>query len=159
MVGIRTVPTMVVSAAVVFLAAATDEDRARKEAEEHVLKSNSACMVCHIDFDEEELSIQHQKAGVMCAACHGPCLEHMEDEMAATRPDRLFGRAEVDEMCKECHGEHEKKEAVDNFWKEWSGKRRPNGQVIREDSICTDCHGRHVRLTAPMPQAKPDSEK
>ncbi len=145
-------------AAVVSLIAATEEDQRRKEGEEAVLKSNSACMVCHIDFDDEELTVQHRKAGVMCAACHGPCLEHMDDEMAATRPDRLFGRAEVNKMCGECHGEHKNKEAVEAFRKEWHGRRRPNGQIITKDSICTDCHGRHVRLVAPMPQAKPASE-
>jgi len=143
-------------AAGVVLIAATDEERQRiKEAEEAVLKSNSPCMVCHIDFDEEELTVQHQKAEVMCAACHGACLAHMNDEMAATRPDRLFGRAEVDEMCLECHSEHEDQKAVDAFFKEWKGKRRPNGQLIMKGAICTDCHGRHVRLLPPMPQATP----
>ena len=80
----------------VFLIAANDQEAERiKEAQEAVLKSNSACMVCHIDFVDEELTVQHQKADVMCAACHGPCLEHMDDEMAATRPDLLFGRADA----------------------------------------------------------------
>jgi hypothetical protein len=144
------------AAAAALLVAATDEEKAKKEGEDAVLKSNSACMVCHIDFDDEELTVQHRKAGVMCAACHGPCLEHMNDEMAATRPDRLFGRAEVNEMCRECHGDHKNKDAVDEFRREWYGKRRSNGQLIRTDSICTDCHGRHVRLTAPIPQAKLD---
>lgn len=143
-----------IAAAVALLVVASDEEKGRKEAEEAVLKSNSACMVCHIDFDEEELTMQHRKANVMCAACHGPCLAHMDDEMAATRPDRLFGRAEVDKMCRECHGEHKNKNTVEAFLKEWQGKRRPNGQLIRKDAICTDCHGRHVRLLAPMPQAK-----
>jgi len=142
----------------VLLIAANDQEAERiKEAEEAVLKSNSACMVCHIDFADEELTVQHQKAGVMCAACHGPCLEHMNDEMAATRPDLLFGRAEVKEMCQECHEEHEKPEEVEAFRKEWLGRRRPNGQLITRTSICTDCHGRHVRLLAPMPQASPEA--
>ncbi len=145
-------------AMMVFLFAATHQQQGRKQAEEAVLKSNSACMVCHIDFDDEELTVQHRKAGVTCAACHGPCLEHMDDEMAATRPDRLFGRGEVKEMCSECHGEHKNQEAVEAFHKEWYGRRRPNGQLITKDSICTDCHGRHVRLQAPMPQAQPVSE-
>ncbi len=143
----------------VFLVAATDVEKERiKEAEEAVLKSNSACMVCHIDFDDEELTVQHRKADVMCAACHGACLQHMNDEMAATRPDLLFGRAEVDKMCLQCHGEHKNQKAVDDFFKEWEGRRRPNGQLITKGAVCTDCHGRHVRLLAPMPQAKPRPE-
>jgi len=150
----RISPAAVVLAAA-FLVAGSEDDQRRKEGEEAVLKSNSPCMVCHIDFADEELTVQHRKAGVMCAACHGPCLEHMDDEMAATRPDRLFGRAEVKPMCGECHGEHENKDAVDAFLKEWYGRRRPNGQLITNNAICTDCHGRHVRLLAPMPQVKP----
>lgn len=144
-------------AAAFFIAASDEEQERRKEGEEAVLKSNSACMVCHIDFADEELTVQHQEAGVMCAACHDPCLEHMDDEMAATRPDLLFGRAEVEEMCRDCHDEHEKPEEVETFRKEWLGRRRPNGQVITKQSICTDCHGRHVRLLAPMPQASPEA--
>jgi len=151
--------TVPVAVAMVLLVAASDEVQRRKEAEDAVLKSNSPCMVCHIDFDEEELTVQHRKADVTCAACHGPCLEHMDDEMAATRPDRLFGRAEVDGMCRQCHGEHKDQEAVDAFFHEWQGRRRPNGQLITKSSICTDCHGRHVRLLAPMPQAKASSEE
>ena len=158
----RLVFTMAGAAALVMLGtvlvigASDEEQERRKEGEEAVLKSNSACMVCHIDFVDEELTVQHQEAGVMCAACHGPCLEHMDDEMAATRPDLVFGRAEVDKMCLECHGEHDDEGAVEAFLKEWLGRRRPNGQLITKDSICTDCHGRHVRLLAPMPQAEPE---
>ncbi len=148
-----------VAASVVFFIAATDEEKERaKEAEEAVLKSNSACMVCHIDFDEEELTVQHRKAGVMCARCHGFCQAHMNDEMAATRPDLIFGRAEVDKMCFECHLSHKRahkdNKAFEAFFGKWRGKRRPNGQLIMKGAICTDCHGRHVRLQAPMPQAK-----
>lgn len=139
--------------------AATDVEKERiKEAEEAVLKSNAPCMVCHIDFDDEELTVQHRKAEVTCAACHGPCLAHMNDEMAATRPDLVFGRAEVDKMCLECHSDHENQKAVDVFLKEWEGRRRPNGQLIMKGAICTDCHGRHVRLLAPMPQTRPSLE-
>lgn len=151
---------MVALVALVFLIAATDEEEHRiKEAEEAILKSNSACMVCHIDFDEEELTVQHQKADVMCARCHGPCLAHMNDEMAATGPDLVFGRAEVDHMCLQCHlthrNRHNDKKAFEAFFEKWRGKRRPNGQLIMKGAICMDCHGRHVRLQAPMPQANP----
>ncbi len=152
------VPAAAIVLAAAFLVAGSEDDQRRKEGEDAVLKSNSACMVCHIDFADEELTVQHRKARVTCAACHGPCLEHMDDEMAATRPDRLFGRAEVNKMCGECHGEHKNKDAVDAFLKEWYGRRRPNGQLITKDAVCTDCHGRHVRLLAPMPQAKPEAE-
>lgn len=160
MVWMKTGIAVLAVASVLFLIAATDEEESRiKEAEEALLKSNSACMVCHIDFDDEELTAQHRKADVMCAACHGLCLAHMNDEMAATRPDLMFGRAEVDRMCLECHSEHEDQKAVDAFFEKWRWRRRPNGQLITRSAICTDCHGRHVRLQAPMPQAEPVSEE
>jgi hypothetical protein len=67
----------------------------------------------------------------------------MEDEMLMTKPDLLFGRSEVVEMCGQCHDEHKDPEAVEAFRKKWLGRSRPNGRTIRADSICTDCHGTH----------------
>ena len=67
----------------------------------------------------------------------------MHDEMLMTKPDRLFGRAEVESMCRSCHGPHRKAAAVERFRKKWLGRARPNGRTIAQDSVCTDCHGTH----------------
>jgi len=117
---------------------------------------NSKCYVCHPGLKTEELTTVHLEMGVTCDECHGPTIEHMHDEMLMTKPDLLFGRAEVNKMCSNptCHkpggdryvyGEQDHKDhaAVKAFYKKWLGRTRPNGRAITSDSVCTDCHGTH----------------
>ncbi|MHC4172242.1 MAG: family 16 glycoside hydrolase, partial [Planctomycetota bacterium] len=117
---------------------------------------NSKCYVCHPALKTEELTTNHLDMGVTCDECHGPSTEHMHDEMLMTKPDLLFGRAEVNKMCSNpsCHKpgdqrsvygrqDHGDPVAVEAFFKKWRGRMRPNGRAITTDSVCTDCHGKH----------------
>lgn len=122
----------------ILLLRATGEDRTPR-----MPKDNSACLVCHINFETEEIASTHLKKAITCAHCHGVSSDHMNDEEAAAEPDMLFGRAEVDASCKKCHGAHKNPEAVSKFLAEWKGKRRPHGRLILSNAICTDCHGLH----------------
>lgn len=106
-------------------------------------EGNSLCYTCHLGLQHEAITAKHVVKGVTCISCHGPSVEHMHDEMQVTTPDRLFGRGEVDEMCRVCHEGHRDASKVEMFQEEWQGKTRPNGRVITEMSICTDCHGTH----------------
>lgn len=106
-------------------------------------KNNSACLVCHINFETEPIAARHLKQGITCARCHGISYDHMNDEEAAAKPDVLFGRAEVDPYCRSCHRAHKNPAAVAKFMAEWEGKRRPQGRLILPDATCTDCHGLH----------------
>jgi hypothetical protein len=106
-------------------------------------KDNSACLVCHINLQNEEIASTHLKKGLTCAHCHGVSYEHMNDEEAAAEPDILFGRAEVEPSCRKCHQAHKNPDAVAKFLAEWKGKRRPQGRLILSNAICTDCHGLH----------------
>jgi hypothetical protein len=106
-------------------------------------KNNSACLVCHINFEKELLVSTHLKKGITCARCHGVSYDHMNDEEAVTKPDVLFGRSEVDPFCRKCHKEHRNPAAVAKFLAEWKGRRRPHRRLIRPNAICTDCHGEH----------------
>ncbi|MHC4442673.1 MAG: cytochrome c3 family protein [Planctomycetota bacterium] len=109
---------------------------------------NSECMVCHADFAEEELSVKHEEAGVGCAECHGPSEDHGGDEANVLFPDYLYGRSEIVNFCKTCHKEeHPMGKMYELFLKKWSGKYRPNGRMISDESICTDCHGNHAILS------------
>ena len=111
------------------------------------VEDNSTCMVCHLDFMNETFSVVHETAGVPCAHCHGFSKAHQTDEMAATPPDFLFGRKEIEPLCRSCHtDEHANPDAVEEFRELWRGKQRPNGRSIDERSVCTDCHGEHVTL-------------
>jgi hypothetical protein len=104
---------------------------------------NSLCYVCHFDLQTEEIATAHLKERITCDKCHGPSAHHMHDEMLMTKPDLLFGRAEVEQMCKNCHQPHKNPAAVEAFRKKWLGRARPNGRTITAESVCTDCHGTH----------------
>jgi hypothetical protein len=114
--------------------------------------SNAQCLVCHGDLRREAIAADHLDAAVTCVACHGESVEHIQDEMQMTTPDRLFGRKEVEAACSGCHAgaggiyrrsDHKDPNSVKAFYDKWLGKVRPNGRAITADSICTDCHGRH----------------
>jgi len=117
---------------------------------------NSKCYVCHPDMKTEELTTDHIDMDITCDECHGESVEHMHDEMLMTKPDLLFGRAEVNRMCsnpmchkpgpgREVYGRQDHKDpvAVEEFFKKWHGRIRPNGRAVANDSVCTDCHGTH----------------
>jgi len=110
-------------------------------------EDNASCMVCHIDFEREELSAVHLDAAVTCAACHGDSEVHRADEFNIIRPDVIWGRAEIGPFCKQCHPKHKEQEKVDAFLEEWEGKRRENGRWVLRGSVCTDCHGKHAIVT------------
>ena len=107
---------------------------------------NSACLVCHIDLQDEQIAAKHLEAGIVCAACHGPSEPHRSDELNVITPDVTFGRSEIEVFCKACHPVHKTSEGYDAFVKQWYGKRRPNGRMVLENSVCTDCHGNHAIL-------------
>lgn len=107
---------------------------------------NSACLACHMDFEAEELAVQHLEADITCAACHGFSGAHRGDELNIITPDVLYGRSRIEPFCKACHPQHTTSDAYKAFVKEWSGRRRPNGRMVLPDSVCTDCHGNHAIL-------------
>jgi cytochrome c5 len=111
---------------------------------------NSLCVLCHANFRDEELVTAHLKQGVTCAVCHGISFEHMNDETSRTKPDLLYGRAQVAGFCTRCHGRHTHPERVQAFLAEWKGKTRPNGRLILQQATCTDCHGLHAIPNAPI---------
>lgn len=106
--------------------------------------ANSACLVCHMYFGSEMIVTKHEKKNILCVTCHGASEPHRADETLRTKPDILWGRAQVAELCRQCHNPHKNPDKVEAFRKEWSGKARPNGRFIGENSICTDCHGEHT---------------
>ncbi len=130
------------------------EDAATAEAEQQPpaklygsgeLEDNQACLVCHLDLEEEKISAVHlEKAGMTCASCHGDSEAHRGDEWNIIRPDVIWGRAEMGPFCKQCHPKHTESEAYSEFLDEWLDKRRPTGRWVKEDSPCLDCHGSHA---------------
>ncbi len=109
-------------------------------------KDNSVCLVCHMDMEAEEIVVVHLKAGIVCAACHGPSEVHRSDELNIMKPEVVFGRSEIDPFCRACHRTHTSSEQYTRFVKEWTGRRRLNGRMVTSGSTCMDCHGNHAIL-------------
>lgn len=106
---------------------------------------NAACLCCHLDFQGEELTEKHLAHRITCRSCHGPSEPHRQDETLMTKPDLIYGRAEVVSFCKPCHQSHRNPDAVAAFQAQWLNRHRPeNGRLIRNDAVCTDCHGQHT---------------
>lgn len=99
---------------------------------------NSYCYVCHYNYTEDKLTLNHEAAGIGCESCHGKSDRHSADEDGLIPPDAMFPRDRINAYCMTCHGA----EAIaavaaheDVF--DTDQKDRP---------VCTDCHGKH-RLT------------
>ena len=83
---------------------------------------NSFCYVCHGNFVGEEISLNHESAGVGCTTCHGPSGGHSSDEDGLKPPDIMFAKEKIDSACKKCH----------------------TTATAHPPKHCTDCHGDHV---------------
>lgn len=100
---------------------------------------NSACHVCHTNYQEEWLAVTHAKANVGCVKCHGQSLDHRNDEDNITPPDKIYPAAKIDAACHKCHEDHNVP-AV-KVVAQWQ-KRCP-AKTDASQIVCTDCHGDH----------------
>ncbi len=101
------------------------------------LSVNATCYVCHMTFVREEISRVHFKEEVTCIKCHGLSAAHANDEdIGATKPDIVYKRNQVDEMCAKCHEEHDVP-ATDVI------ARFVEREITESPPVCTDCHGKH----------------
>ncbi len=103
------------------------------------LRINSACYVCHDNFKDELLAVVHAKEEIGCVECHGPSLEHCNDEDNITPPGIMYPLAKIDSLCQECHDSHDV--AAKEVLKCWN-ERCPE-QTDFDKVVCTDCHGYH----------------
>jgi formate-dependent nitrite reductase cytochrome c552 subunit len=100
---------------------------------------NSACYVCHGNYEQESLVLTHGREDVSCVACHGESVDHRNDEDNITPPDTMYDLAAIDPKCKECHETHDApaREVV-RRWQERCPKKTDLKQIV-----CTDCHFDH----------------
>lgn len=94
------------------------------------------CTLCHVDSADDLADTEHEQHGVGCVTCHGLSKKHVQDDNNEAKPDRVFARDTIDELCGGCHYascEHAE-----------TTMRLPQGARRR---TCADCHGAHkVRL-------------
>lgn len=99
---------------------------------------NSRCHVCHGNFVDEPLAVNHAKQGVGCERCHGPCDEHCSDEGNITPPTILYAKDKVDKSCKECHPDPMERIVADARYCLFVPLTDEE-----KKKICSDCHGAH----------------
>jgi len=100
---------------------------------------NLACFVCHGNYEDEPLVIEHAKKAIGCVDCHGQSHDHRNDEDNITPPDKMYAPEDVDKMCGECHEKHnaQGKEVIARWRERCPAKTDP------EKIVCTDCHFQH----------------
>jgi len=98
---------------------------------------NARCLVCHLNYQLEDIALVHAKAGYGCAHCHGESDAHIADESWAsggngTAPDIMYRPDEVIPACLKCHD---------------LSKSDPECHCefprLSQKKLCTDCHGDH----------------
>lgn len=101
------------------------------------MADNSRCLVCHLNYELEDIAITHAREGYGCAHCHGQSDAHIADESWAsggngTPPDIMYRPNEVIPACLKCHE---------------LSKSDPECHCefprLDEKKSCTDCHGNH----------------
>lgn len=100
---------------------------------------NSACYVCHANYETERLVKDHVLEEVGCVECHGDSFAHRNDENNITPPDIMFPREKIEAACRECHETHDApaEQVVVMFLKKCPRDADP------KSILCTDCHGEH----------------
>lgn len=100
---------------------------------------NTACFVCHGNYEGEELVTVHATEEVGCIDCHGESLAHRNDEDNITPPDKMYALADVDGMCGECHDMHDvsARDVIERWHERCPAKSNP------DEIVCTDCHFGH----------------
>jgi hypothetical protein len=90
------------------------------------------CTTCHADAADELAGTEHEQHGVGCVTCHGLSKKHVADKAGRVKPDRVFTRDTIDELCGGCHYA-----SCDHAE---TTTRLPQGARRR---TCVDCHGGH----------------
>ena len=99
---------------------------------------NSACFVCHVNYSEEGLAVNHARHDIGCVACHGDSFAHRNDENNTTPPDKLVANDAIGKVCGECHDSHDvDAKSVIARWQK-KGIEKDVASIV-----CTDCHGDH----------------
>jgi hypothetical protein len=109
------------------------------KAEDEIVADNSACFVCHGNYQEEPFALLHAKEDVGCADCHGESHDHRNDEDNITPPDTMYAEADIEPGCAKCHETHDAPAAdVIARWQECCPAKTDPAKLV-----CTDCHGQH----------------
>jgi hypothetical protein len=98
---------------------------------------SASCFHCHAGYDGEQLSLDHERAGIGCRECHGACVAHNAGASVEDAPDIMYPLEDVNPSCLRCHSKMEllNEPSHREFFDGKSGQK-----------YCTDCHGEEHRL-------------
>ena len=89
----------------------------------------AGCVMCHADVEYEYVGSPHFAQKMGCRQCHGPSEGHIADENNDVKPEGLFNRDNVEELCETCH--------------QFPDGAQPSFSAAGNTQVCTDCHGYH----------------
>ena len=89
----------------------------------------AGCVMCHVDVEYEYVGSPHFAKQMGCRQCHGPSEGHIADENNDVKPDGVFNKENVEDLCGTCHPVSAGPELS------FSSGSHALG--------CTDCHGYH----------------
>jgi len=100
---------------------------------------NSFCYVCHLNYDGEQLTADHEWAGIGCEECHGRSYDHCNDENNITPPEIMYPAAKINPFCMSCHPETELKQQ--------DAHQPILSDLAKQQTYCTVCHGAEHRMS------------
>lgn len=121
------------------------EQSDEEQTEEETFVANEFCIVCHYAFDEEELALSHERAGIGCERCHGESERHRSDEDNITPPEIMYPKAKINPTCMMCHPRAEIKH-VNHHASFLAGAETIFDKSNGQKQYCTDCHGKDHRI-------------
>ena len=116
------------------------QDHSQRQAGGTSVAENTACYVCHVNFQDEELVTQHAVGDTGCVDCHGKSYPHRNDENNTTPPDIMIPREKIEASCLKCHETHNAPAAKVIARLQ---ERLPRIPSSAQPLLCTDCHGFH----------------
>jgi hypothetical protein len=110
--------------------------------------ANPFCKACHLDFDEEELALDHELSGIGCERCHGESLRHRSDEANVTPPEMMYAKERINPMCMMCHPRQDLQDRKEHQPILEAGLSifEPGLSGADAKKYCTDCHGGAHRM-------------
>ena len=112
--------------------------------------ANPFCKACHLDFDDEEMALNHEIAGIGCERCHGESLKHRSDEANMTPPQLMYPKERINPTCMMCHPRHDIQHVEDHRPILEAGlsvfETEPETDDPEAKKYCIDCHGPHHRM-------------
>jgi hypothetical protein len=120
-------------------------------AQDKAFVANPFCKACHLDFDEDELALNHEIAGIGCERCHGESLRHRSDEGNVTPPELMYPKERINPTCMMCHPRHEIRHVEDHRPILEAGlsifeSQEPDDGSGHTAKYCTDCHAPDHRM-------------